>query len=990
MAVIITRKDCTLSEANAFYRVESYQVGCLPNTTTVYISLATAKVIPLTFANTGVFKGITLPIYVPAVVNTNRDIKATLQEQTGAATLPVASPGIVTKNAHGFTGNEPISFSTTGVLPTGVTAGVTYYVKYINANTFNISATVGGSNINFTGTPSGTHYLWEERANKTLTYAQMSNGIQGKSTYTAAQQYNYYWVMDINFTGFSADITVDTTANKWRVQVMYAGGTTGTVGLWYNTDSTTYPYYAYCDNQVSFTDNDTVVFAHYCDIDTSATFGGLLGVGDTTYGISSVICSNINSTGNDDVGFLRCLTPAASYTLTLKGYMIMNHRSGFKVGTSTSRISASNRFILTFGTPTVGTAVPRIAGYSGLSSVTYYRAARQSLNMYGEYPTICAFLSANANTGQAVINVTGDITGWSNGDTIVIGKEDAAAVGEYKKYTIQSISGQEITLTGNLTSQNRITGGMVINLTPAKYGINIINSNATAAGIQLLAPNSLILDGVYNLNCYAILASVATTNVHYMDDTDAYVTATNLKNTASESSQTTSYIYCIASSRINRLGTYFENWWGYRFQLNYPSAASTGWSYNKIYKSGIVSMINVGMMNSYGVFPGVNAEKCYIDGFYNQNQRSSYGLWIVGKAGSIIKNVYLWYLGLTIGDGATVDTYFDNVHADKYYGVVITAAAVVIGTTFNNFSIGQEAANTYDYAVTDGAYINILAKDCVGFNTKLSTFTDYTNTITGSYLAFSNKEDVANDDLVETTNGNLKRCGTGLTDTTVLGTNNYSLRFEQIGAEDLEWEQNIPTGNIQNKTMAVTCKVKINSANYYAGTDYNLPRLTITYDDGTDVYAEAEENTNEQTLVVSFIPLTTFPQITVKVSGMTDATESDAYFYVGDAQVLYPAGVQVNTGDFSLWSEAMPVTPWIATNVNAADVWAYQTSSLTVTGSIGKDMNKVQKAHFNRMKVENNKLNLYDDDGTTIIYTWDLYNAVGTPTSTGVTERAPE
>jgi hypothetical protein len=72
-------------------------------------------------------------------------------------TITIASPGVVTWAAHGLTAGREVVFSTTGVLPTGLTAGVTYYVLAPSANTFTLSATKGGAAINTTGAQSGTH-----------------------------------------------------------------------------------------------------------------------------------------------------------------------------------------------------------------------------------------------------------------------------------------------------------------------------------------------------------------------------------------------------------------------------------------------------------------------------------------------------------------------------------------------------------------------------------------------------------------------------------------------------------------------------------------------------------------------------------------------------------------------------------------------------------------------------------------------------------------
>ena len=75
--------------------------------------------------------------------------------------LPVASPGIVGWTAHGLVTGSPVSFTNSGgALPTGVVSGTTYYVIYIDANTFYLATTAGNAlaniPINFTGSSTGT------------------------------------------------------------------------------------------------------------------------------------------------------------------------------------------------------------------------------------------------------------------------------------------------------------------------------------------------------------------------------------------------------------------------------------------------------------------------------------------------------------------------------------------------------------------------------------------------------------------------------------------------------------------------------------------------------------------------------------------------------------------------------------------------------------------------------------------------------------------
>ena len=69
-------------------------------------------------------------------------------------TMTIASPCVVSSNI-GLADLTPISFSTTGALPTGITPGTTYYVRYLTSSTFNLSLTPTGALINTSGTQSG-------------------------------------------------------------------------------------------------------------------------------------------------------------------------------------------------------------------------------------------------------------------------------------------------------------------------------------------------------------------------------------------------------------------------------------------------------------------------------------------------------------------------------------------------------------------------------------------------------------------------------------------------------------------------------------------------------------------------------------------------------------------------------------------------------------------------------------------------------------------
>jgi hypothetical protein len=74
-------------------------------------------------------------------------------------TLSIASPCVMTSTNAVIPDGTPITFTTTGALPTGLLPGVTYYTKYLTTSTSNLAATSGGASINTSGTQSGTQSI---------------------------------------------------------------------------------------------------------------------------------------------------------------------------------------------------------------------------------------------------------------------------------------------------------------------------------------------------------------------------------------------------------------------------------------------------------------------------------------------------------------------------------------------------------------------------------------------------------------------------------------------------------------------------------------------------------------------------------------------------------------------------------------------------------------------------------------------------------------
>jgi len=79
---------------------------------------------------------------------------------TATVTLSIATPCVVTWANHGQVTGEPVMFTTTGALPTGLSVNTVYFVRTITTNTFQLGlAPNSSSSIATSGTQSGTHTI---------------------------------------------------------------------------------------------------------------------------------------------------------------------------------------------------------------------------------------------------------------------------------------------------------------------------------------------------------------------------------------------------------------------------------------------------------------------------------------------------------------------------------------------------------------------------------------------------------------------------------------------------------------------------------------------------------------------------------------------------------------------------------------------------------------------------------------------------------------
>jgi hypothetical protein len=85
-----------------------------------------------------------------------------LQEwQNATVTMTIATPCVVTWTSHGLATGTSVTFTTSGALPTGLSANTPYYITVVDANTFKLSTSLAnlaaGTFVSTSGSQSGTH-----------------------------------------------------------------------------------------------------------------------------------------------------------------------------------------------------------------------------------------------------------------------------------------------------------------------------------------------------------------------------------------------------------------------------------------------------------------------------------------------------------------------------------------------------------------------------------------------------------------------------------------------------------------------------------------------------------------------------------------------------------------------------------------------------------------------------------------------------------------
>lgn len=199
------------------------------------------------------------------------------------ATLTIASPCVVSGNKDAFNGNE-VYFTTTGALPTGVTASTKYYVINRAADgSHQIAATPGGAAINTTGSQSGVHTANQSCFQAEIVLLTRNVKVRGVSnTAMTFVQIQDGAIVDVDWTEFY--YIGENASGKRGIEVRVTGSNahnfsinnssihdTEDMGFWYDSGPTTLTTAEFSNNTMW---NMSTISGPACSINGAITSTG--------------------------------------------------------------------------------------------------------------------------------------------------------------------------------------------------------------------------------------------------------------------------------------------------------------------------------------------------------------------------------------------------------------------------------------------------------------------------------------------------------------------------------------------------------------------------------------------------------------------------------------------------------------------------------------------------------------------------------------------
>jgi hypothetical protein len=941
MAVIVSNGSTTLATASGFYRSEANNIGMF---STTMLALSTGRTIAFTPANAGNALGVAIGLSNSSyTISTMKDVTVTLEELVGGTTWTPRTSKTLTgaeiTNSAGITYGNPACyyikdfiFDTPGSYAVTTTAGIWR---------LNITESVTGTGIWQLMTSDATnpfYILWCDTA---VSYTDNTDQILAKGTDKVT--------IDMNATFKGKLGTGDTTRSVCAIAGTSTTPDTADVCnfVWENPAVASYTLnidgrfvLASAGGFRAGTSANPILSEHAGTINfISATSGTAANTGFCDPADSG----NVSRNGPKTSLILYGEIPATRNT-TLKYHAAYGITATMTIA-SPCVVTAEALYT---GTPVAFTTT--IALPTGVTSGTVYWARLISGTTFHLYDTYAHAIDTGSTTGRVdtsgsqsgvhtlnSVIYTNDNTAWASPDLISIGRCNIKGAGDAgSTYTVSSVTTDRIILTVNLAANVRYAGAPVIRHTG--YGLTLSGVSLTTVILTgFVGPSNFIISGV-RLRFLSFVLGTPGSGASF-DDT-GHASKMLIEDCSYEGGTAPSSLFSAAQPsvlgmKINRVHSNRGGFGAQQPNTLFPSCSSF------LFTNNIFLCLNGSSPSTISINGAVVTDNIFNNG--------GNGMIQLAGANYTVEDNDMWGQAATTGGCFNLNAFFFPLSwKNNIYNCNATAIyynGPCVGLVAKNDTFGNLLTSTTDLKFAANQFSSSEWNSPTG--TLTITDSEIAAMTPGSQLRISDYNDTPNDDRDWLPLGRYQRTGDGLTgDTTVrtAGTGKFAIRLQPVHATsllafpNLPSERAVPTGNIQNKTMTVSVWCYINNTAYDAGT-YTYPTLNVKYDNATTVTSVATATFGSwQQLACIITPTTTYGQIEVWITGATDAAGANAYFYLDDFNIAYPAGVQVDLGGMDLWANATPIWPPIATVPSLGGVWDEATSAHTVAGSFGSKL----------------------------------------------------
>ena len=160
-------------------------------------------------------------------------------------TFTAATSNVITSTAHGLNNGDKITVFSDGTIPGGLvdrymSYAQVYYVVQKATNTFKVSLTEGGSEVDITSTGSGTHYWYTEPFELKVAHGLAYIPFNSLKFYSA--DYGFWWDTPIGFDGASGHLYLQSYCDATYLHIIFDWEYTGEPAI-----SVSYKYFIYLD-----------------------------------------------------------------------------------------------------------------------------------------------------------------------------------------------------------------------------------------------------------------------------------------------------------------------------------------------------------------------------------------------------------------------------------------------------------------------------------------------------------------------------------------------------------------------------------------------------------------------------------------------------------------------------------------------------------------------------------------------------------------------